>query len=513
MFWFQAMLAVVCGAVLSTALPPVGLWFLFLALVPLFALVAASERPRDAFGLGFWFGLGFFALYIFWLPNSLSSIFGPVAWAMYPPIVLICAAFWGLVTWASRLIGRRGTGTLWLLPAFWLLMEWGRTQGPLAFPWGSLGYLWLGTPLAQAADIAGSYGLSFLTLVIVALIAAPLVPAPQTGDKLFDRSSQARGFLPWLGIPIAIALGVATFFYGSYKLKQIPPAPDRQALLVQGNTDPLGRAQGISNDFEVYTRLSSAGTAQFPEVSLVVWPEGALLQADVGPIEGMNGEEARKRLQDSVNGKTIISGAAVWEGYTGYNRVYGFSGAQVTDKYDKIYLVPFGEGLIFFNALKPVYDIVLGWFGFGAYNRLPGKTFDPITTPEVNAAVYVCYESVFPQVARNMVKRGGQVLVNISNDAWFGSGDGAEQHFLMGTMRAIETRRYLLRAGNDGITAVINPLGQVLERLERRIEGTLVGDYAIVDGLTFYVRFGDGLIWVVAAYAVVVGVMLGFRRD
>jgi apolipoprotein N-acyltransferase len=83
----------------------------------------------------------------------------------------------------------------------------------------------------------------------------------------------------------------------------------------------------------------------------------------------------------------------------------------------------------------------------------------------------------------------------------------------MGTMRAIETRRYLLRAGNDGITAVINPLGQVLERLERKIEGTLVGDYAITNGMTLYVRFGDWLMWVVLGYGVVVSFFLGFRRE
>ena len=113
---------------------------------------------------------------------------------MYPPIVLICAAFWGMVTWASRLLGKRGAGTLWLLPAFWLLMEWGRTQGPLAFPWGSLGYLWLGTPLAQAADIAGSYGLSFLTLVIAALIASPLIPPQESGDRVFGQSNRGASF-------------------------------------------------------------------------------------------------------------------------------------------------------------------------------------------------------------------------------------------------------------------------------------------------------------------------------
>jgi apolipoprotein N-acyltransferase len=503
----------VCGAVLSISLPPTGLWFLSLALIPLFALVAGTDRPRDAFGLGFFFGLSFFAVYIFWLPDSFADIFGPISWIIYVPIVLMCAAFWGIVTWASRVIGKRGTGTLWLLPAFWLMMEWARTQGPLAFPWGSLGYLWLGTPIAQAADIAGSYGLSFLTLVMAALVASPLIPPQENKGNVFGQSS-SRSLLPWLGIPIAIVLGLGTFFYGNYRLQQTPTAPNQQALLVQGNTDPLGRAQGTSSDLEVYTRLSSEGVAQYPQVNFVVWPEGALLQSETGPLEGMQGETVRLQLEESTKGKTLISGAGIWEGNTSINLAYGFYDGQITDQFTKIYLVPFGEGLPFHSTLKPVYDFFYRLFGFGqSYEKARGKILNPITTPEITAAAYICYESVFPQVARSMVKRGAQVLINISNDAWFGVSSGAEQHFLMGTMRAIETRRYLLRAGNDGITAVVNPLGQVLERLERKIEGTLVGDYAITNGMTLYVRFGDWLMWVVLGYGVVVSFFLGFRRE
>jgi apolipoprotein N-acyltransferase len=228
----------------------------------------------------------------------------------------------------------------------------------------------------------------------------------------------------------------------------------------------------------------------------------------------MQGEAVRLQIEESTRGKSLISGAGIWEGNTSINLAYGFSQGKITDQFTKSYLVPFGEGLPFYGALKPVYDFFYRMFGFGqSYDKARGNIFDPITTPEVTAATYICYESVFPQVARTMVKRGAQVLVNISNDAWFGVSSGAEQHFLMGTMRAIETRRYLLRAGNDGITAVINPQGKVLERLERKIAGTLVGDYAVLDGMTLYVRFGDWLIWLVAGYAVVAGAILGFRRN
>ena len=112
-----------------------------------------------------------------------------------------------------------------------------------------------------------------------------------------------------------------------------------------------------------------------------------------------------------------------------------------------------------------------------------------------------------------MVAQGAEVLVNISNDAWFGRGGGAEQHFEMGTMRAIETRRYLLRVGNDGVTAVVDPQGRTLQRLERFIPATLVADYALSDVISPYVRYGDWLIWAVGGYTLLlIGVGVYGRR-
>jgi apolipoprotein N-acyltransferase len=512
-FWLHSLLTLFCGAVLSAAMPPIGFWFCFLALVPLFIVVANAETLRRAFWLGFYFGVGFYAFHLFWLPNSLSKDFGVFIWATFPPLVFIVACFWGIVTWLSRLVGGRSYGTLWLLPAFWLLMEWARTHGIFAFPWGSLGYLWVGTSLAQAADLAGSYGLSLLTLVASVLLAAPFIQSERSNVSFGVRRRWSRA---WWGVPIALLLLAATAVYGLFRLEQPLPAPDRSVLLVQGNTDPLGRAQGLTDDVTVYSDLTrNAMTTLASPPNLVVWPEGAVINETA--MEGDAGEALRNRLQTSAGNARLITGMSLWEydengNPSGYNRVYGLADATVTDKYDKIVLVPFGERLPFFNLLQPIYKVIYPLFGLGAYTRVPGQLAKPIAVSDLTAAVYICYESVFPQIPRQQVKRGGQVLVNITNDSWFGSGNGAEQHFLMGTMRAIETRRYLLRAGNDGVTAVVDPNGKVLTRLERHISSSLIGEYALMDGQTLYVRWGDWIIWLTAIYAVIVSFVRFFNR-
>ncbi|MEM6432026.1 MAG: hypothetical protein AAF708_22495, partial [Deinococcota bacterium] len=246
MFRFNAFVMVCCGIILSAALPPLGLYPLVLALCPLFVLVATSERPRAAFGYGFFFGVGFFALYLIWLPASFAELYGILFWLLYPPMLAILGVFWGIVTGLSRWVGGYGQRTLWLVTLAWVLMEWARTQGAFGFPWGTLGYMWLGTPLAQLADIAGVYGLSLITLVVVALLASPFA-----SDEPPDVLPSVRSLL--LAVLI---LGVA-FGYGSWRERNLSAAsamPSEiteavanlpyQALLVQGNTDAFGRVAG-----------------------------------------------------------------------------------------------------------------------------------------------------------------------------------------------------------------------------------------------------------------------------
>lgn len=500
MFFTRALLALGSGALLTLAFPPLGLWPLAAALAAPILLSANSLRVRDAFWPGFFFGLGFFALHLLWLPQSFAPYSGGYFWFLFPPLLLVLGAFWGLVTLVARRLGGRGVGTLWLLPALWVVMEWARTQGPFAFPWGALGYIWVGTPLAQAADLAGVYGLSLLTLVVVSLAVSPLVYHP------FAR------FTPRLAWFCALLITASWLGYGALRLRTLTLSAPEQAVLVQGATDPYARADSLAavgSEISLYENLTAEALADLAAPpDLVVWPEGVVLDASLG--QGIGRE---REVQQSAGAASLITGAAAYDEATDeyFNSVYSLSNAQVLSRYDKRYLVPFGEYFPATSVFRPVYRLVFSWFGFEfSQGRTPGARIVPLALPGMQAAAYICYESVFPQIARTMTARGAEVLVNISNDAWFGFGGGARQHFEMGTLRAIETRRYLLRAGNDGITALVDPLGRVRAELPRGERGALTVRYGERSGITPYVRFGDLL--VVGLIVYVAGVVALRRR-
>ena len=515
-FFARAVLSLVGGLLLSLAFPPVGVWPLVLALAPLIILTANSLSARAAFWPGFFFGLGFFALYLLWLPESFAPYSGGFFWLLYPPLIAVLGVFWGVVTFTARLLGGRGVGTLWLLPALWVLMEWARTQGPFAFPWGVLGYAWVGTSLAQAADLAGVYGLSLLTLVTLSLLVSPLVyrpPRALTRSRSFRAVPVARPKkrLAWT---VGLLITASWLGYGLVRIQSVTLSAPKTALLVQGSTDPYARVTDPGSELDLYRRLTRRAVQAEPQpVDVVVWPEGVALGLLYYGYDLTSPYAApeRERIQWSAGGRPLITGGGAIDDreiFSASNSVFGLSNAHITGRYDKVYLVPFGEYFPLLGPLEPVYRMIFGWFGYPLLqSRPPGQTIAPLSVAGTSVAAYICYESVFPQIARTMVAKGAQVLVNISNDAWFGFGQGARQHFSMGNLRAVETRRYLLRDGNDGITAVINPLGHVEAELPRGERAALTVHYGERRALTPYVRFGDLLVLGLALAVPVIAIL------
>lgn len=503
------LLAAACGLLLTLALPPLGWWPLAFAVTPVFVLAARARRARAAFWAGAAFGLPFFSLYILWLPRSFAVLFGPAFWFVYPFLVAILAVFWGLTTWGAwRLAGwagarspaARAARVLLLLPAAWVLVEWARTQGYFAFPWGTLGYAWLETPVAQLAELGGVYGLSALVVVPAAVLAWPFARA--AGSRPAPQAVAVAAL-------IAAALVGGAFLAGEGVARGAPTvaeeselAPHR-ALLVQGNVDPFARATSATQELNVHVRLTEEGVAASgTPFDLVVWPEGAVIgydltAADAGPL--------RAAITGAAPGATFVVGGRVYSGDGSYNSLVALLGESATGRYDKHYLVPFGERWPLIGTLSGLYEAVFSAFGLPLLaSTTPGAEIRPIATSVGLVGAFVCYESVFPQVQRLLVERGARLLVLGTNDAWFGVGTGARQHFDMGRLRAIETRRWLLRAGNDGVTAAVDPWGRVVAEVPRRVATTLAVPFDTREGLTFWARNGAWTPVVLLAWALLV---------
>jgi apolipoprotein N-acyltransferase len=468
-------------------LPFAVAWLAVLPLAGLLYLVAREPSAKSAFRVGFFGWLGFWSVHLFWLPQSFSASFGWFVWFLMPLLWLIEALFNASMVWLAHRLTKTKLGTLWTTAMFTGLLEYIRaSMGALAFPWGNVGYTLIDTPVSQLASLGGVYGLSLLWLCLAVGIAA-------------------LGFFEWRILPPVLALVLLGVVYGATR----PPvaAPTRPALLVQGNIDPFGRLARPSgkSDLEIFVDLSKPKDKN----TVIVYPEAALRLEQVAKPEGGSGLFSEAAPVPKLG--RLIAGVADFRQGSRLNSVAAIKNGVLKGTSTKQHLVPFGEFFPLRREFAFVYNPIFALLGlgegFGGLNlqyatktlQLDGERF----------GTYVCYDSVFPDVSRARVLDGAQVLVNVSNDGWFGRTWGIEQHFLMGRMRAIETGRYVLRVGNTGITAVIDSHGRVLQRAPIQQSLALKGQYGLENGQTLYVRFGD---WAVALMGLFALTAIGFSR-
>ncbi|WP_102125401.1 apolipoprotein N-acyltransferase [Deinococcus planocerae] len=449
------LLGLLAGALLAACGLPLPWSFLsYLPLALLLVFVTGDPTPRRLALRMWWAGTAYSAVHLWWLTAFLAKLFGtPVLGALAALLFALEGAFLAVMaSLAARLFTSR-EARVWALAGGWVLLEWLRFLGPLAFPWPTLGYTLLPTPAVQIADLGGV----LLGSVLVAATAAALVSF-------------------WWGrrppLVLMSALWVAALAYG---VTRVPgPGPVQPTLLLRTEFDSFGRATrqlGPAEQLEVQQRLSAA---RRPGETLV-WSETALTRPGVparlpefpGPgISGLGTSQPRQNAVVSVDAaRRVLS----------LNR--------------KARLVPFGEYFPLYGALRPAYRVIEQAVGFELGGLTPARTLTPLTLNGVLYGAYVCYDSVFPWVARQLTAQGARLLVNVSNDGWY-DGWGVTQHFMMGRVRAIETRRWLVRSVNQGVAAAVNDLGQPVQVLARG-EGTLHARPRLLTGQTPYVRYGD----------------------
>lgn len=472
--WISRFLFFLLGGAATLAFAPFGgYWLLPLLLLPVFH-VCLTLAPRDAGLHGFWFGFGLFLAGTYWIYISVV-IFGQA------PVWIAVVLMLGLITimslylmLASWLIGRLTRGEPWFLvavaPAAWVLVEWLRGWLFTGFPWLALGYSQIDTPLSGWAPVLGVYGVSLMLVLSVAALYVAI---------------GTRGRPQWIAGAVVLAPWIAGAALGTVDWTR--PAGDAiHATLIQG---------GISQDrkwlpeqFRPTLDLYRGHTLSVPESDLVVWPEVAIpsltdrVENYIAAIE----TDARRSRQTVLFG-ILERGSGRGEEVQVHNSVVAV-GAGDRQVYRKRHLVPFGEYF-------PVPDTVREWMRMLSLphsDLSPGAAVQPLirTRGGVELAVAICYEDAYGAEQRYALPRAG-ILVNVSNDAWFGDSIAPHQHLQIARMRSLEAGRPTVRATNTGISAFIDHEGRVLERGPQFGPALLTRGVTPRTGTTPYARAGD----------------------
>ncbi len=490
---YAAASGLVLGAAFLPGVPGLIAWVAFVPLLLALERRVTAGRARSWFALGFAGGTVFFLLGMHWIA-LLNDVALTIGWLKYVGWVLgslYLALFWGLAAWMAGWLSRRsGVPARWTFAATMLLVEELRGSGDLGFPWFQPGYTQHEIlPVLQLASLGG---VTLVTLWLL-LLNATLVSVVRT-----RRATEVAQALLLVALPLA---------WGSFELSRRREPSGPLVSLVQGNIPGEIKWAGTHQQqiLDTFVSLSdSAGRAARPR--LVLWPETA-----TGSYVRRNPAQsiAVARLAARIDAP-VLMGFAHWTwGPDGEPRPWNAAGAwnpdgSLSPMYAKRHLVPFGERVPF-QALIPA----LGRWQLGQAEWMPGERtelFPGPGGPDQPLAVLICFESIFPDLARRDVLAGARGLVNLTNDEWFGDGAALVQHAAMAPFRAVEHHVPLLRCANTGVTAIVDAHGVITARLPTFVPGVLTAPMPAVGARTPFTRFGD---WP-GTLAALVTVLLGW---
>ncbi|MDY0268726.1 apolipoprotein N-acyltransferase [Trichloromonas sp.] len=475
-----AALSLLSGLLLALAFPrPDFSWLAWFGLVPLLTVM-----ERHPFRSGFVAGCAFFGLVLYWL-NIVMTTYGRMhpffSLVAYVLLVAYLALFFGLATWAvCRFREQLGRSYLLTLPVVWVALEFLRSFLLSGFPWASLGYSQQNREvLLQSVDLFGVHGLSFLIVFANVLVFQLWRSLARRGSEPLSRS----------GVAIGLLLIIAAHAYGFWRLglPEDATAPTLEVALIQGNIDQSVKWDPAyqQKTVEIYRELSREATADGAP-DLIVWPESAtpFYFQEPGPLSAQVTEVSR-----AIGGHLLFGSPAYEKGMGSYrylNSAFLLSPSGVVlGRSDKVHLVPFGEYVPLGRFLPFIDKLVTGIGDFS-----PG-TVNPLPLEAAKLGVLVCFEGIFPELARDYAASGSGLLVNITNDAWFGRSSAPHQHLAMTRFRAVENRLWLARAANTGISALIDPKGRIVARSELFAPAVVRGKVLLGGEATLYQRIGE----------------------
>ena len=470
--WRTPAAGVLSGLLFALAFPPRE-WVLLLplALVPWVLALAVEESRGRALFSGFLFGLAYWCASIPWIFYVVTH-YGGQSSVMGVVCVLILAAIlaeWpAIVAWGVVSCGRPGSWTRFAaFPLLWMATEHARSFVYGGFPWNLTGHALYRHPVwMQSASLWGVYGVGLVVMVITALVAA---------------SIQNRKAGPILASAV-LALSVG--FWGALRLAGHPEgsAPLSVALL-QPNLSQESRLAPGGDASNYLAVIQATRAAAISKPSLIVIPESAF------PTYWQRSERMRRDLTEIAreSGGAVLFNDVEEEPDGRYYNVARISGPRglLGNPYRKVHLVPFGEYVPLPKLFFFVRQISTEIGAFSAASR-PAT----IESGALSVGVGVCYEILYPSLAREEVAQGGNLLVTISNDSWYGRAGAQPQHFAGAVLRAVENRRYLLRAAITGISGVVDEKGRILQELRENRSGILRGTVLLLKSETAWTRWG-----------------------
>jgi apolipoprotein N-acyltransferase len=456
-------------------------------------IALSGARPRTGALCGYVHGVAFFTPSLTWLYQTfrIHGGVGPfVSCVALGAIVAMASVFPMIFGWAFARVARHSFALACFgAPFLWVAQEFGRTNVPgIGFPWNLLGYTWShNLAMAQLSSVGGVWILSFLAVLFSALVVWGV------GERRGVAGKARRA--PILIAVVITAILIVVAIYGD---RWVPgAAPDHVARLVQSNFPepdnfPADWMITHNGELDELQKLSTAPDKNGNPPGLVIWSEVPAPFSMQDPRFAFRAAAIARGTRDG-----FLVGVIDWKVSPGNPwRVYNSAAlidpsGNETFLYDKIRLVPFSEYLPYGK-----------WFAFvrkitpEVGNFAQGTEWKVGTLPDGRRfSVFICYEAVFPGEVRQFVANGAELLVNISNDGWFGRSAAPEQHLDMARVRAIENRRWMIRCTNNGHTVSVDPYGREVASIPTDIRASLEAPYGYRDDMTVYARYGDWLPW------------------
>jgi apolipoprotein N-acyltransferase len=486
---FPFALQLIAGAAVSISMAPYNLHLpVFIALGALLFGLEGQSLKR-AFSLGLCFGIGLFGLGASWIFVSIylyGNTLPIIAFMITTLFVLILALFPAATALFLNLLSPKLTlsRSLLVFPSLWVTMEWLRGYLFTGFPWAYIGYSQFNISLSQFAPVGGIWAVSFITALVSALLYALFSYFRNPNRKWIEA-------VPIFSLLIAV-WGSAAWLKDKNWVLAIDPPLD--VALVQGNIEQSTKWDaGLANQIlQTYYTL----TQSHYDVDLIIWPETAVPwpRGAAHPFLEKLDAEARAHHVGIITG---IPEEANQNQY--YNSIIALGLSQ--GEYRKQHLVPFGE----YVPLEKWLRGLIGFFNLPMSSFISGPANQPpIQIGEFKIAPTICYEIAYPELVRNNAKQA-DILLTISNDAWFGTSWGPDQHLQIAQFRALETGKFLIRATNTGWTAIINPEGFISEQADRFEPRVLRGTVRATEGETPWMTYGPKPIFLLLGALFLIG--------